>query len=59
MPFACPRCHDTVDERFYGPCTGCRAELRDTLRREAAEVERSGFEPSMHVTSNAVALKDD
>ena len=27
----CPRCHRSLDEavdRFYGPCTECRAELR-------------------------------
>lgn len=27
---ACPRCGGSLDEGgFYGPCAGCRAELRD------------------------------
>jgi hypothetical protein len=59
MPFSCPRCHEPVDERFYGPCPTCRAQLRLTLGGEARDVERSVFEPSMHVTPNAVATKDD
>lgn len=24
----CPRCSREVDERFYGPCSDCRAFLR-------------------------------
>lgn len=59
MPFACPRCTQSVDERFYGPCTACRTQLRTALAGEAKAVERGAFEPSMHVTPNAVALKDD
>lgn len=59
MPFTCPRCHQSTDERFYGPCPGCRAELRSTLGGEAKEVAREAFEPAMNVTPNAVALKDD
>lgn len=59
MPFACPRCHESADERFYGPCTSCREQLRRTVGAAAREVERGAFEPSMHVTPNAVALKDD
>lgn len=59
MAFTCPRCRSTVDARFYGPCDGCRIELRASLGGDAREVERAAFEPSMHVTPNAVALKDD
>jgi len=59
MTFACPRCAASVDERFYGPCSGCRTQLRATVRGEATSVERTAFEPAMHVTPNAVALKDD
>ena len=59
MPFTCPRCAQAVDARFYGPCAECRAQLRRTLGAEARAVERDAFEPSMHVTPNAVALKDD
>jgi len=59
LAFACPRCESPVEEPFYGPCTSCRTELRRTLGHEAHEVEAAAFEPSMHVTPNAVALKDD
>lgn len=59
MPFECPRCHHHVDDRYYGPCTSCRGELRSSLGGEARDVARASFEPSMHVTPNAVALKDD
>jgi hypothetical protein len=59
MPFTCPRCHQSVDERYYGPCPSCRGELRRNLAGTARAIERVAFEPSMHVTPNAVALKDD
>jgi len=59
MPFPCPRCANAADERYYGPCQACRTELRRTVGGEARAVERDAFEPSMHVTPNAVALKDD
>jgi hypothetical protein len=59
MAFSCPRCQASADERFYGPCTSCRTELRSTLGGEAREIEREAFVPAMHVTPNAVALKDD
>lgn len=28
MKFTCPRCSDPAEEDFYGPCLGCRLELR-------------------------------
>lgn len=59
MPITCPRCRRSVEARYYGPCDECRTELRSALRIEARDVEQGGFEPSMHVTPNAVALKDD
>jgi hypothetical protein len=59
MPFDCPRCHQATETRFYGPCPACRSELRAALGGEARTVERQAYEPSMHVTPNAVALKDD
>jgi hypothetical protein len=59
MPFPCPRCQQPADQRFYGPCPACRTELRSTLGGEAKVVERAAFVPSMNVTPNAVALKDD
>lgn len=54
----CPRCEGRSEERFYGPCVSCRSELRSSLGREARTVEREAFVPAMHVTPNAVALKD-
>jgi len=59
MPFTCPRCSEPTDARFYGPCPTCRADLRATLGGAARVVDREAFEPTMHVTPNAVALKDD
>jgi hypothetical protein len=55
----CPRCGAAADVRFYGPCDTCRDVLRATLGGEAKEVAAAAFEPAMHVTPNAVALKDD
>ena len=57
--FTCPRCATEVDDRFYGPCDACRTELRARLAGQARDVEAAAFEPAMHVTPNAVALKDD
>ena len=55
----CPRCNGTAEVRYYGPCDACRDDLRAKLRNEARVVEVAEFEPEMHVTPNAVALKDD
>lgn len=57
--FDCPRCHTHVTEQFYGPCTGCRSELRAKYLGEGREVEVAEYVPKMNVTPNAVALKDD
>ena len=57
--FSCPRCQSSVDERFNGPCATCRTDLRARLGGTAREVESAAFEPALHVTPNAVALKDD
>ena len=59
MNVQCPRCRRDVEERFYGPCTTCRDELRAAYVREARVVEVAEYEPKMNVTPNAVALKDD
>lgn len=59
MEFTCPRCTQTVDARFYGPCDSCRDELRARFVRVARVVEVAEYEPKMNVTPNAVALKDD
>ena len=58
----CPRCHRPLDEavdRFYGPCSACRAELRAAFLGEGRVVEVAEYVPKMNVTPNAVALKDD
>jgi acyl-coenzyme A thioesterase PaaI-like protein len=55
----CPRCHQQVDVRFYGPCDQCRATLRAQFRQEGRIVEVAEYEPKMNVTPNAVATKDD
>ena len=58
MVFDCPRCQRTADEAHYGPCGECRAELRASVRGTQRDVDVAGFEPSLHVTPNAVALKE-
>lgn len=59
IDFECPRCHHTVAEPFYGPCFSCRSTLRETQGGEAKDVFVERFEPALHVTPNAVALKED
>lgn len=60
--FACPRCSTVISAEYYGPCQQCLDSLKqayeaDRVRSEPTESE--GFTPKMHVTPNAVALKDD
>lgn len=57
-PFECPRCHQAVTEDFYGPCSPCRAALRQRFDGRAREVTAEAYEPKMNVTPNAVATKD-
>ncbi len=59
LTVVCPRCQSEVTERFYGPCSTCRAELRSSQGN--AQIERASveYEPKLNVTPNAVALKDD
>jgi hypothetical protein len=59
VEFTCPRCNTTVEARFYGPCDDCRSQLRVAFRREGRVVDLPEYEPKVHVTPNAVALKDD
>lgn len=47
-----------MEERFFGPCSSCRDELRATVAGEVHDVEADVYEPKMNVTPNAVALKD-
>ena len=59
LTVTCPRCGAEADERFYGPCTSCRTELRVKFLSDGRVVEVAEYEPKMNVTPNAVALKDD
>lgn len=60
MDFTCPRCASSVSAEYYGPCDGCRAQLRATLGSEGGgAADAVEYEPKMNVTPNAVALKDD
>lgn len=54
----CPRCGTAVRSRFYGPCAGCRAELRDRFRGEARTVEVAAYEPKANVVANQIATKE-
>jgi rubredoxin len=58
LDVTCPRCGTAAQERFYGPCSSCRGELRATLGGEQREVAAATYEPKMNVTPNAVASKD-
>ena len=55
----CPRCGAAREERFYGPCSPCRDDLRLKFLGEGRDVVVAEYEPKMNVTPNAVALKDD
>lgn len=59
LTFECPRCHATVTATFYGPCPGCRTQLRAAYAGLARDIEVEEYVPKMNVTPNAVALKDD
>lgn len=56
--YACPRCAIEVTEAWYGPCRGCREELRATVAGEARPIETVDYVPEMKVTPDAVATKD-
>ncbi len=58
LDVTCPRCGRAAAERYYGPCTACRAELRATLGGEARELEAVAYEPKMNVVPNQVATRD-
>ena len=59
VAITCPRCSGRAEVRWYGPCDTCRDDLRAAQRGEARAVEAQAYEPALHVTPNAVALKDD
>lgn len=58
--FDCPRCGHAVEERFFGPCQGCRQQLNEQLAGEGSDQYEgtARFEPAMHVVPNHVATKD-
>jgi hypothetical protein len=58
LTFECPRCAAEVHERYWGPCTPCRATLRAEVAGEQRDVEAEAYEPKMNVTPNQVATKD-
>lgn len=58
LELTCPRCQQSVSERFYGPCESCRAQLRATITNEASDIQAAEYEPKMNVVPNAVASKD-
>ena len=57
-PQPCLRCGAVAPMRFRGPCPACANELREKYRGEARVVAGAEYEPTMHVTPNAVASKD-
>jgi hypothetical protein len=59
VEFVCPRCQQSVEAAFYGPCESCRTDLRLKFQGEGRIVEVAEYVPKMNVTPNAVALKDD
>jgi hypothetical protein len=59
VTFDCPRCGASVEQELYGPCDGCRTELRAAFAGDARDdVVVDAYEPKMNVTPNAVATKD-
>jgi hypothetical protein len=55
----CLRCGTEVSMQFRGMCPACTGELRAKYETEGRVVAGAEYEPTMHVTPNAVALKDD
>ncbi|MBW3614004.1 MAG: hypothetical protein KY439_01660 [Actinobacteria bacterium] len=58
VEITCPRCQSVVTVDFYGPCDGCRGELRATLGGPQREVEVAAYEPKANVVPNQVATKE-
>ena len=58
ISFVCPRCGESRQERFYGPCQSCRQTLQATYQQSTNEVEAPEYEPKMNVTPNAIATKE-
>ena len=58
-PMPCLRCGAEAPMQFRGLCPACAGELRAKYRSDGREITAAEYEPAMHVTPNAVALKDD
>ena len=58
LDVVCPRCGNSVQVRFYGPCDECRSDMRANVGGEARTISVGDYEPKMNVTPNAVATKD-
>jgi hypothetical protein len=58
LDIKCPRCRSASRERFYGPCTDCREELRQTIGSEKKVLEDVAYEPKMNVVPNQIATKE-
>ena len=58
MTVTCPRCEAQVEQRLYGPCASCVAELHAKYPGVAREIETDDYVPKMNVTPNAVATKE-
>ncbi|MGZ4676766.1 MAG: hypothetical protein ACXVJ7_11385 [Acidimicrobiia bacterium] len=58
LAVTCPRCGTAVQQRFYGPCASCVAELHTRYDGVARDMEAAEYVPKMNVTPNAVATKD-
>jgi hypothetical protein len=55
----CLRCRTREAMRVPGLCVSCREELGVRFAPDVKDIEVARYEPAMHVTPNAVALKDD
>jgi hypothetical protein len=58
LEFDCPRCSHQVRERYWGPCSSCRDDLRATQGGSARDVEAVAYTPKMNVVPNQVAMKE-
>ena len=56
--FDCPRCGQSTEARYWGPCPSCRDDLVARGAREAREVDVAAYEPKMNVVPNQVATRD-
>lgn len=58
LEFECPRCGQAASANTYGPCEGCRGQLRARFSGEGREIEVAAYEPKMNVVPNQVAFRE-